>query len=86
MPNPRSTQRPLNPKLRERYQRDPRASWLIARLAGFPHQSNFSSLIRAEVVPTTPLVVERLRRVAELLDFPKEEIFLDGDVDRAVEA
>ena len=87
MPYPRTIQRRLNPKFKERYRNERvQASWMLAMRAGFPHQSGFSALIRADVVPTTPLIVERLGRVADLLGFPKDQIFVDEPAVEAAEA
>jgi hypothetical protein len=76
LPYPRTNRRYVNPRFRDAYRRSRCASWELALRAGFPPQSHFSSLIRAESIPATALNVERLRRVAMLLDFDPDKILL----------
>jgi hypothetical protein len=54
----------------------------IALVAGFPHYTHFYDLLRAERVRATALNVARLKRVADVVDFPRDEIFLDDEARR----
>jgi hypothetical protein len=73
LPHPRKK---LNPAFRRRYQeslRDRHVSALaLASAIGFSRPSHLSHLIHARDIPGTPLVLGRMRRVAELIGF-------DGD-------
>lgn len=69
--------RPLNPFLLRRVASSNINKGVIARAAGFPSYSVFYSVLRCEKVIATPLTVKRLMRVADLVDFPRGEVFLD---------
>jgi hypothetical protein len=88
MPYPprRSTHplRTLSKALQEAYRSSPLASSRIALCAGFPHHATFSYVINADVVRATPLTIERLQRVADVLGFPRDAIFLPEPVDHEV--
>jgi len=45
---------------------------------GFPHPADFSPLLHRDF-PGTPLVVERLERVARIIGFNPSEIFVPGE-------
>jgi len=69
--------RPLNPALRRRVEQSGKPKLLLASLAGFSQYTQFFESIRSERVPTTPLMIQRLERVADMVGFPQSEIFLD---------
>jgi hypothetical protein len=54
-------------------------SAMLARLAGFPNAADFSTTIHAKTVKGTPAVVERLRTLAELLEFPSDRVFISDE-------
>ena len=74
----------LAPRLRTAYRRSQLGSCQIALCAGFPHQSSFSVVINAEVVRATPLLVERLQRVADILGVSHDQIFLSDPAEQEV--
>ena len=45
--------------------------------AGFPYYCQLHAALHAERIPATPLTVARLQRVADLIGFPRDQIFLD---------
>ena len=57
--------------------KDGRPFWLLAIRAGFNHTSRLSFLINAASVPKTDCNIAALRRVAEVVGFPAEQLFLD---------
>jgi hypothetical protein len=71
----RAPVRRLNPSL---WRRGPRCGipkstlWLIR---GFRHYSNVYAALTAENVRATPLNVERLQRVADAVQFPRDDPF-----------
>ena len=69
--------RPLNPLLLRRVDRSGKTKQTIAFFAGFPNYPKFYETLRAAQLPATPLIVERLQRVADAVGFPRDEIFLD---------
>ena len=69
--------RPLNPLLLRRVAHSNINKNVIARASGFPHYVQFFTLLRSKEVIATELTVGRLLRVAELVGFPADEIFLD---------
>ena len=69
--------RPLNPLLLRRVAHSNINKNVIARSSGFPAYSVFYTTLRSEKVIATPLTVERLMRVADLVGFPCDEVFLD---------
>ena len=74
---PRAPRRPLSPLLLRRVASSNINKNVIARAAGFPAYATFYSMLRCEKVIATPLTVKRLMRVAELVGFPLDEVFLD---------
>jgi hypothetical protein len=50
----------------------------IALAAGITHFSKFSALINADEVPASPINIERLERICEVIGFPKARLFVDG--------
>src|SRR5436190_1099727 len=77
MIRPVAPRRPLLPFLLRRVSASRINKGLLARAAGFPAYSVFYTVLRSEKVIATPLTVERLERVADLVGFPRDEIFLD---------
>jgi hypothetical protein len=49
--------------------------FVLSQLSGFPHYSTFSEMLHARRVTATPLMTERLQRLARLLNFPPDQIF-----------
>jgi len=79
---PAYPRRKLNPELRARVRDEMlngKRAWLLSQLAGFPQSCDFSSILHAPRVPATPLIVERLQRLADILGFPVDAIFLPED-------
>jgi len=72
--------RPINPLIlryvRQRFNQNQRA---LTTVAGFPFYTQLHAVLRTEKVPVTKLMTERLVRLAKAIDFPVNEIFLDGD-------
>jgi hypothetical protein len=84
MPYPRRAQTPeryLHPRVREVYLRDARASLELSFVAGFPHHSHFSAVINSVKVKDTPLLRQRLERLADALGYPRDEIYLAESVE-----
>ena len=69
--------RPLNPLLLRRVAHSNINKNVIARASGFPHYVQFFTLLRSKEIIGTPLTVGRLLRVAEVVGFPADEVFLD---------
>jgi hypothetical protein len=57
-------------------------SWQMARIAGFPQPQMFSTRLHARRVKATATTVERLQKVADLVGFPRNEIFLHDEPER----
>ena len=57
-------------------------AYVLAREAGFPQPQLLSHLLHARRVPTFPAYVERLQRVADLIGFPRDAIFLADEPER----
>ena len=74
---PAAPRRPLNPLLLRRVARCNINKGILSHASGFPAYSTFYTLLRCEKVISTDLTVGRLVRVAELVGFPADEIFLD---------
>lgn len=75
---PPLARRRLNPKLYDAVRTDRRPGWLLAIAAGLTHQTVLSSLVCAESVPDTPTNIERLRRIADVVGFDRDALFLDS--------
>jgi hypothetical protein len=74
----RAPRRPVNPLLWRHVVRTGKQKSGLAVAAGYPFYTTFFDTLHAREVPATPLVVARLERLAEVVGFPKDEIFLDG--------
>ena len=70
--------RPLNPYFSLRIKRSGKKQAALEAIAGFPHYTTFHDILRAGQVVATPLTVTRLERVADAINFPRDEIFADG--------
>jgi hypothetical protein len=85
----RSIRRRLNPSFQERYQTFQRERVLtsaqVAARVGISRQQNLSTLIHADAVPTTPVALMRLECVADLVGFPRDQIFAGDPVIRPFE-
>ena len=69
--------RRVNPALYAAVRASGRPGYLIALEAGLTHQPVLSALVCAESVPDTPTNIERLQRIADVVRFPREDLFLD---------
>ena len=69
--------RPLNPHLLRRVSSSNINRHVIARAAGWPFYVQFYAALRSERVAATRLTVDRLLRVADLVGFPRDQVFLD---------
>ena len=69
--------REINPFFHRRIDRSGKKKSSLQRVGGWPHYTTFHDLLRAGVVAATPLTITRLQRVADAVDFPRDEIFLD---------
>lgn len=67
----------LNPGLGDTTKRSGFKQKSLAAVAGIKHHQNLCLLLSAEKVRATPQTVARLQRVADAVDFPRDEIFLD---------
>lgn len=70
--------RRLNPLFYSAVRASGHPGWKIALLAGLTHQTVLTRLTTAESVIASPLTVERLERIADVVGFDKALIFLDG--------
>lgn len=55
-----------------------RPGWLVGVEAGLTHQTILSQLITADSVPDTPLQIQRLQRIADVVGFDRSRLFLDS--------
>jgi hypothetical protein len=69
--------RSINPALLECVRASGIPQSRLALIAGFPHYTQFYEALRADRLRGTPLLVERLERLADAIGFPCDEIFLD---------
>jgi hypothetical protein len=69
--------RRLNPKFRRSLATQDTPQSHLAFAAGWPYYTNYFVTVHARRVAATPLVVQRLERLADLVAFPRGEIFLD---------
>lgn len=76
---PAAARRKLNPLLLRRLDESGRIKQSVAFIAGFPNYPMFFETLRADIVSATALTVARLERVANLIDFPRDQIFLDWE-------
>jgi hypothetical protein len=76
--------RRLNPEFKKAVRlamRDRRASGsVLALIAGFSHQATFSARLNAEVIPASPLTLERFQRVADALKFTGDILEAEGEL------
>jgi hypothetical protein len=76
---PRARRRALNPLLLRRVRAAPLTQKTIANAAGFPNYPLYYAALRQSAVAATALTVDRLMRVADLVEFPRGDVFLDDD-------
>ena len=69
--------RPLNPLLRRAVRRSGKSTVSLSAVAAFTHKQSLYAVLSEERVRATPLLVERLQRLADAVGFPRDEIFLD---------
>ncbi len=74
---PAAPRRPLNPELLRAVDASGHVKQRLQVVAGFPNYPEFYETLRAERVPATALLIERLHALADAVGFPREEIFLD---------
>jgi hypothetical protein len=71
--------RRINPAFHEAVRSFGQPGRRIAYEAGLNYRSELSKLICAETVPDTPLQVSRLERIAEVIGFDRNRLFVGGD-------
>jgi len=69
--------RPLSPFVLRAVLASPINQGVLCRAAGFRDHPSFYVLLRSPIIIASDLTVSRLMKLAELLDFPKDQIFLD---------
>jgi hypothetical protein len=74
-PHPRRRIKKLQRAALDAIHRGEHQGFLLSQLSGFPHYSNFSEMLHARRVTATPLMTERLQRLAALLNVPQDQIF-----------
>lgn len=74
---PPHLRRRVNPKLYDAVRASGRPGWVLATLAG-THATALSALICAESVIDTPVNIERLQRIADVVGFDRGQLFLDS--------
>lgn len=80
MAYPRSLHARLNPALLPAVKDGPLPVWELAALSGVRHQARLSMLLHSETVPISAR--PELERVARLVNFPVDQIFLADEEDR----
>lgn len=75
----KSPRRSLNPFLLRRAKRSGKTYVALSAESGFTHPQALYTVLHADRLPATPLLVERLVRLADAIGFPRDEIFLDGE-------
>lgn len=66
-----------NPMLRAAVRSSGRLGVELAVQAGIRHHSKFSYLINAPVLPATAENIKLLEKIADVVRFPREHLFLD---------
>lgn len=74
----RAHRRHLSPALFRKVITSGVSQGLIAKFAGYPDYQAYYRSVRKSLVVDTPLNVERLMRVAEAVNFPPNEVFIDS--------
>lgn len=69
--------RRLNPEFVEAVRNAPMTRCTIAQLVGYgPHHSNLHrDLTRTDGTPQTPVICERMAKLAALVGFPEEQVW-----------
>jgi hypothetical protein len=84
-----SPRRALNPELVEAVNASDFSRQELSDHCGFTHSAALDTALRSDTLPATPLLMVRLVRLAAILGFPGDQIFLDeaivaaGDLARA---
>lgn len=73
----RSPRRPINPRFLQHIKSTGKPLAVLAAVAGFPFYATFYLVLRDPAVAVTPLMLSRLQRLAAVVEFPIDEIFLD---------
>lgn len=71
--------RTFNPAFIEALRSCRRPMWVLAYLTGWPNPQPFSSLISQPTFRATPTTIERLQKAADVLGFPRDQVWLPGD-------
>jgi hypothetical protein len=74
---PAAPRRPLNPFVLRRAVASGINQGVLSQASGFPAYSTYYTTLRSPIVIATDLTVARLTRLAEIIGFPTDEIFLD---------
>jgi hypothetical protein len=77
MPRRVAHYRDVNSALLERIQQSGQKQTRLAILGGWPYYTTYHDVLRAGRISATPLTIQRLTRVAQAVDFPIDQIFLD---------
>jgi hypothetical protein len=77
-PSPLPRRRINQPAFREAVRSFGQPGRRIAYEAGLNYRSELSKLICATSVPDTPLQIERLERVAMIVGFDRDQLFVEG--------
>jgi hypothetical protein len=79
----RTARRRVNPALLAAVLASGIPGWKIAAAVGLVHHSRFSDLINNPSIPATPVNLDRMRRIAEIVGFPPAQLFLfDEEAER----
>ena len=72
---------PLSPRFVSAVRASKRSVRQLSELSGFPHREQLSAALSdaSGAVPMTPLNVRRLRAVADLVGFPREQVFISEE-------
>ena len=71
--------RKFNPAFIEALRSCRRPMWVMASLTGWPNPQHFSKLINQPTFAATPTNIERLQKAADVLAFPRDQVWLSED-------
>ncbi len=74
---PAAPRRQLNPFLLKAVLQSKESQDLLRRTAGWPNYPAYFVVIRSSTIIATDLTVARLEKLAELVSFPRDQIFFD---------
>jgi hypothetical protein len=74
---PAAPRRPLSPFLLRAVLASNVNQDVLRRAAGWPNYPSYFVALRSPTIVATELTVSRLMRLAEILGFPKDQVFLD---------